>query len=81
MKEGWVKVYRSLRDNEIWGGKEPYDKRSAWVDLLLRATHKDTKFLLGNTTIELIPGQVFTSELKIDLLFFEITGTFKNKKE
>ena len=65
MKNGWVKVYRSLRDNEIWDGNEPYDKRSAWIDLLLRATHKDTKFLLGNTTIELIPGQVFTSELKL----------------
>jgi len=61
--------------------KNPTISVVLWVDLLLRATHKDTKFLLGNTTIELIPGQVFTSELKIDLLFFEITGTFKNKKE
>lgn len=37
MKEGWVKVYRSLRDNEIWGGKEPYDKRSALGRLVIKS--------------------------------------------
>lgn len=65
MKDGWIKLYRILRDNEIWKNKEPYDKRSAWIDLLLRSTHQNIKFLFGNEIIELIPGQIITSELKL----------------
>lgn len=65
MKDGWIKLYRILKDNEIWKNKEPYDKRSAWIDLLLRSTHQKIKFLFGNEIIELIPGQIITSELKL----------------
>lgn len=65
MLDGWIKIYRILRENEIWEDKEPYDKRSAWIDLLLRATHQNYEFLFRNTIIKLIPGQIFTSELKL----------------
>ena len=64
MNNGWIKLHRKLRENEIWE-KEPFDKRSAWIDLLLRATHKEEKFLIGNTVIKVKSGEVFTSEKKL----------------
>lgn len=38
---GYILVYRSLLNNEIWISDEPFDKRSAWIDLLLLAQHKN----------------------------------------
>ena len=64
MNNGWIKLHRKIRENEIWE-KEPFNKRSAWIDLLLRATHKKEKFLIGNTIIKLKAGQIFTSEKKL----------------
>lgn len=39
MIQGWIKVYRCLLDDEVWNDGEPFDKRSAWLDLLLRAEY------------------------------------------
>ncbi len=61
---GWIKLHRKIRENEIWQ-KEPFNKRSAWIDLLLRATHKGEKFLIGNTIVKLEAGQIFTSEKRL----------------
>ena len=61
---GWIKLHRKIRENEIWK-REFFDKRSAWIDLLLRAAHKEEKFLIGNTIIKLKPGEIFTSEKKL----------------
>ena len=41
--EGWIKVHRDLNDHWIWKSKEPFDKRSAWIDLILLANFKDFK--------------------------------------
>lgn len=42
-KNGWVKIYRQLTDSWIWHDNEPFDRRSAWIDLLLLANRKDHK--------------------------------------
>ena len=42
-KKGYVFVYRSVKDNWIWNSKEPFDKRSAWIVLILTANHQDKK--------------------------------------
>ena len=63
-KNGWIKLYRKLRDNPLWKQK-PYSKGQAWVDLLLRANHKDHEILIGNKKVEIKRGEVFTSELKL----------------
>lgn len=64
MNNGWIKLYRKIRDNPIWI-KEPFTKGQAWIDLLLRACHRKQRFLIGNTIIKLTPGQIFTSEKKL----------------
>lgn len=65
MNDGWIKLHRKIKDNDIWNDKEPFTKRDAWIDLLLRATHKEEKFLIGNTVIKLKAGQIFTSQVQL----------------
>ena len=62
--EGWVKLHRKIQDHWLWQDK-PFDKRSAWIDMLLMANHDDNKFLLGNVLVEVQRGSFITSELKL----------------
>lgn len=34
MKEGYIKLYRSIKDNPMWT-QQPFSKAQAWIDLLL----------------------------------------------
>lgn len=53
---GWIKLYRSLLNSQIWVTKEPYDKRSAWIYLLLRASHEDKVIEFKGETVNLKSG-------------------------
>lgn len=59
MKTGWIKLYRSILDNDIWTSKEPFDKRSAWIDLLLMAEYGKKTICIGYQEINVKPGQIF----------------------
>lgn len=63
--EGWISIYRQIQDNWIWKSKEPFDKRSAWISLLLKANHKDTKIMMDSKLIEVKKGSFITSEMKL----------------
>ena len=65
MSSGWIKLYRQLQDCWIWLDKEPFDKRSAWVDLLLTANHSDKKLLFNGELITVKRGQILTSVRKL----------------
>ena len=65
MSSGWIKLYRQLQDCYIWLDKEPFDKRSAWVDLLLTANHSDKKILFNGELITVKRGQILTSIRKL----------------
>lgn len=62
--KGWISVHRQLQDHWLWKEK-PFDKRSAWIDMLLLANHDNNKFLLGNELLEVEKGSFITSELKL----------------
>lgn len=62
--QGWISLHRRIVDHWIWQEK-PFDKRSAWIDLLIIANHQENKFLLGNELIEVQRGSFVTSELKL----------------
>lgn len=62
---GWIKLNRKIFENWIWSDSEPFDKRSAWVDLLLLANHKDQKILHNGTETELKRGDVNRSLLQL----------------
>lgn len=63
--KGWIKTFRKIQDCWIWMDKEPFDKRSAWIDLLLTANHSDKKLLFNGELIVVYRGQVLTSVRKL----------------
>ena len=65
LSSGWIKLYRQLQDCWIWLDKEQFDKRSAWVDLLLTANHSDKKILFNGELITVKRGQILTSVRKL----------------
>lgn len=65
-QKGWIKLFRKILDNIIWKSPEPYDRRSAWVELILLANHEPNEFLNSKgKPIKVDTGQCFTS---IDML-------------
>ena len=63
--EGWISLYRQIVDNWIWKSNEPFDKRSAWIDLLLMVNHKTEKIEFNGRIIEIERGQRITSIEKL----------------
>lgn len=63
--EGWICLYRKIMECKIWESNEKFDKRSAWISLLLKANHKDTTVLIGNSVMEIKKGSFITSEVKL----------------
>ena len=63
--EGWISIHRKIREHWIWKNKEPFDKRSAWIDLLLSVNHKKSKIEFENEIFELDSGQCVTSLEKL----------------
>lgn len=60
---GWIKVDRSLMSHWLWKSKEPFDKRSAWLDLLMMASYTDEKVEHNGRLIENKRGVVNRSLL------------------
>lgn len=65
MHQGWIKLHRKIQDHWIYQEKRKFSRYEAWLDLIMLASHKDTKFVLGNELIELSKGSFVTSELKL----------------
>lgn len=59
--EGWVSIHRKIQNNFIWESKEPFDKRSAFIDLILSANHKDKEIMVGQQYFVVHRGQRYTS--------------------
>ena len=62
--KGWISLHRQIQDNFLWQEK-PFDKKSAWIDMLLMANAKDNRVLVGNKTILVKKGQKITSIKKL----------------
>ena len=62
--DGYIKLYRKIKDCWIWE-TDKANYQTAWIDLLLRANHRDTKIAFGNEFIELKAGSFITSKRKL----------------
>ena len=60
-KDGYVLIYRSLFKNDLWVSNEPFDKRSAWIDLIGMAQFQKRTWLVGNDPITLERGQMYVT--------------------
>lgn len=61
MAEGWISIHRKIQQCEIWVSPQPFDYRSAWIDLLLLANHKDKQTVFDGSLITVKKGQRITS--------------------
>ena len=60
---GFIYLQKKILDNAIWQGSEPFDKRSAWVDLILRANYEDSEAMSrSGEVITVHRGQLLTSQ-------------------
>lgn len=63
--EGWISIHRQLQEHWIWKNKESFDKRSAWIDLLLMVNHQRETIEFDGTKFEVERGQKITSLEKL----------------
>lgn len=65
--KGYIKLFRSVRDNWIWNDKEcpAFDKFHAWVDLLMMVNHKENKVMFNGKVITVGVGSRITSMRKL----------------
>lgn len=65
MDKGWIKIHRKILDCSIWNSREPFDKRSAWIDILLSASHKDLNLMIGGINEKIPRGSFMFSIEKL----------------
>lgn len=61
LKKGFVKIYRSFQDSALWNDGTPFDRRSAFVDLIMMANIEEKELVLHGKTIKIKRGQLHTS--------------------
>lgn len=59
--KGYVRLARSIQSNFLWTYPEPFDHRSAWIDLILMANHAERAMNTRCNTINVQRGQLVTS--------------------
>lgn len=64
LDKGWISLHRSIMDHWLWKEK-PFDKKSAWIDLLLMANHEDSKCMVKGRLVEVKRGQCGSSIIKL----------------
>lgn len=57
MQMGYIKVYRSIFNNQIWLS-EPFTRAQAWVDLLLLANHSPNRIYIRGNAVDIGRGQM-----------------------
>ena len=65
MDKGWIKLYRQIQDNMLWTSSEPFDRRSAWIDLIMMANIQTKETIYRGQVIKIRRGQVYTSIRKL----------------
>lgn len=74
-KEGFIPIYRSMFRHWIWDTKEPFDKRSAWIDLI-----RSAKFEPGEAK-KMFDGKLITykkSEIVASVRFLQNRWNWKS---
>lgn len=63
MKEGYIKLYRKIQENELWKERRVFSKAEAWIDILMEVQHttEPTKVILGMTVLTCTRGESLKS--------------------
>ena len=65
MDKGWIKLHRQIQDNMLWNDSEAFDRRSAWIDLIMMANVQDKEIFYRGQLLKIKRGQVYTSVRKL----------------
>ena len=65
MIDGWISLHRKILENPILNRSRVYSNFEAWIWLLLKANHKDNKFMLGTELVKVKKGSMITSQKKL----------------
>lgn len=61
-EKGYIYLYRSIQENTIWADGTPFDRRSAFIDMIFMANYKEKELILrGGTKKTIKRGQFHTS--------------------
>ena len=63
--DGWISLHRKILENPILNRSRVYSNFEAWIWLLLKANHKDNKFMLGSELVKVKKGSMITSQKKL----------------
>ena len=63
-QQGWIKLHRQIQDSFLWQDK-PFNRKDAWIDLLLLANHEDKTILFNGQVMVIKRGQFLTSIRKL----------------
>lgn len=63
--EGYIKLYRKIKENKYWLEPRRFSKLEAWIDLLLRASFKEKALIVGDIILSLKAGQFITSQIRL----------------
>lgn len=63
--QGYIYLHRKITENPIWECDQPFDKRSAFIDVLLMANYSDKEIVIGSEVVKIKRGQFITSQLKL----------------
>ena len=65
MNNGYIKLWRKVKDHRFWLQKRKYSNFEAWIDILLKVNHHENTFHLGDREFKVMPGETITSQLKL----------------
>lgn len=65
MDNKFINLDCELKNSWIWNYKEPYDHRSAWIDLLLSSYHNPEQKAINGKIVLIKNGDIYTSVLKL----------------
>ncbi len=57
MQQGWIRLYRSMLDNDLWRERRVFSRAEAWLDLLLTTNFADRKIMIAGQRITVKAGQ------------------------
>ncbi len=60
-RSGYIKLHRQISDHWLWNNGEPFDKRSAWIDLLMLANWEDATIVFNGQVTHVERGQLMTT--------------------
>lgn len=63
--KGYISLYRSIQDHKLYPHNRAFTLFEAWVDLLMKANHKDVEMIVEMSIKTINRGDILTSEVKL----------------